>query len=111
VIDEMKGVDSSQEAIKEDNSSFILLSSPSPARGSEKEADTHDNSPPVTIPPPTMDRTLGSLEDEFVVLLQRRATEEEADAKELRALASRLERIAKGRRRLAANIMERRHDH
>jgi hypothetical protein len=109
VIDEMKGVDSSQEAIKEDNSSFILLSSPSPAGGSEKEADTHDNSPPVTIPPPTMDRTLGSLEDEFVVLLQRRATEEEADAKELRALACRLERIAKGRRRLAADIVQR-HD-
>jgi len=114
VIDEMKGVDSNpaQEPTHiDDEISFLLLSSPHPSSPAANgglltpETDTHDIiSPP---PLPANDRTLGTLEDEFVTLLQQRAMEEEEDAAELRALAERLVRIAKGRRHLAATIMER----
>ncbi|KAJ6539135.1 hypothetical protein B0H19DRAFT_1177325 [Mycena capillaripes] len=114
VIDEMKGVDSSQEATRiNDEVSFLLLSSPDPSSPTGRifgpENDTHDISP-LNAPPLAKDRTLGTLEDEFMTLLQQRAMEEEADAKELRALASRLERIAKGRRHLATSIEQRRKD-
>ncbi|KAJ7774324.1 hypothetical protein DFH07DRAFT_767490 [Mycena maculata] len=110
VIDEMKGVDPRDRAnYTEDTSSNFALPSPlsSPAGGFFiPEADTSDISRPVDGPR-VMDRTLGALEDEFVSLLQQRAIEEEADAKELRALADRLERIGKGRRHLATLIAER----
>ncbi|KAF8211349.1 hypothetical protein K438DRAFT_2010905 [Mycena galopus ATCC 62051] len=115
VIDEMKGVDSSFAAPEElpaidDEISFFLLSSPhlsSPPGGGllTPETDTHDAISPFT--PPSKDLTLGALEDEFMNLLLGRAKEEEEDAEELRALADRLVRMAKGRRHLAATIMER----
>ncbi|KAJ7047582.1 hypothetical protein C8F04DRAFT_1247215 [Mycena alexandri] len=107
VIDEMRGVDSAQEVPRfEENHSVLSLSSEplSQTRAFEPTANTpdifHDS-------PPAMNRTLGTLEDEFVNLLQERAGEEEEDAKELRALADRLERIARGRRHLADRIVDR----
>ncbi|KAJ6510022.1 hypothetical protein C8R47DRAFT_777950 [Mycena vitilis] len=114
VIDEMKGVDYGQDATgTDDQISFLLLSSdpPSPAeRSFALESDSHVSMPFVNGPTLTMERTLGTLEDEFVTLLQQRAIEEEVDAKELRAFADRLERMAKGRRHLAARISERKNN-
>ncbi|KAF7352978.1 hypothetical protein MVEN_01265400 [Mycena venus] len=124
VIDEMKGVESGSNSaqvqaqeptrIDDENEISFLLLSPHPssplaaADGGllTPETDTHDPSPPL----PATDRTLGALEDEFVALLQQRAMEEEEDAQELRALADRLERVAKGRRHLAATIMKRKNE-
>ncbi|KAK7061535.1 hypothetical protein R3P38DRAFT_2830042 [Favolaschia claudopus] len=111
VIDEMRGVDSysAQDSVYDGHEvSLLLLSSPNLLGSSglmtpELDAPDVASSPPLFAKP----RTLGALEDEFVALLQERATEEEEDAAELRALASRLEMIARGRRILATKITER----
>ncbi|KAJ7276182.1 hypothetical protein B0H12DRAFT_6965 [Mycena haematopus] len=113
VIDQLRGVDSNSNSEQEptgidDEISFLLLSSPrlsSPANGGflTPEADTPSN----VLPSPPLSKDLGTLEDEFVTLLQQRAMEEEEDAAELHALADRLGRIAERRRHLAARIVER----
>ncbi|KAJ7086698.1 hypothetical protein C8R44DRAFT_862029 [Mycena epipterygia] len=109
VIDEMKGVDPGHQA--NDLTYDFVSSLPSYLSTPVKEfvipEDTRDGGSPPSNAPLAMDRTLGTLEDEFVALLQQRAIEEEADAKELRVLASRLERVGNGRRHLAALIQER----
>ncbi|KAJ6516112.1 hypothetical protein C8R45DRAFT_232031 [Mycena sanguinolenta] len=118
VIDEMKGVDSSSNSVQEptgieEEISFLELSSPRLSSPLGKglltpETDTHDIGLPS--PPRSKDFTLGTLEDEFVALLQQRATAEEEDAAELHALAVRLERIAGMRRHLAAMILQRKNE-
>ncbi|KAF7355124.1 hypothetical protein MSAN_01428000 [Mycena sanguinolenta] len=118
VIDEMKGVDSNPNSVQEpagidEEISFLQLSSPRLSSPLNKglltpEADAHDVVLPS--PPRSKDFMLGTLEDEFVALLQQRAMEEEEDAAELRALADRLGRIAGMRRHLAAMIVERKNE-
>ncbi|KAJ7179323.1 hypothetical protein C8R46DRAFT_1324569 [Mycena filopes] len=105
VIDEMRGMDSAREVTRRsEDDSFLSLSSDQSIGGDfEATSNIHN----ISHDSPPMNQTLETLEDEFVNLLQERAAEEEEDAKELRALADRLERIAKGRRRLAVHITER----
>ncbi|KAJ7117374.1 hypothetical protein C8R43DRAFT_1137666 [Mycena crocata] len=116
VIDEMKGVDFCHEGTNDcsmdDHGSGFLSSSDllRPLEGLfvAPEIDALPDSPAISL---TIDRTLGALEEEFVGLLYQRANEEEMDAKELRELANRMERIGKGRRNLAAVIVQRRNGH
>ncbi|KAJ6629193.1 hypothetical protein B0H10DRAFT_29712 [Mycena sp. CBHHK59/15] len=112
VIDELKGLDSGDQGVNsafeckhDDNSPPLPSSLPNPVAGFPiPQADlrcsskVHDSL--------AMGRTLGALEDEFIRLLERRATEAEAGAEELRGLANRLENMAKGRRHLVTLILE-----
>ncbi|KAJ7095199.1 hypothetical protein B0H15DRAFT_828480 [Mycena belliarum] len=104
VIDEMKGIGLGFEANESTSESRFW---PLGEDVCELEVDAHKTDNPPG-PPLTTERTLGTLEVEFVRLLHHRAAEEEMDAEELRALAHRLERMATGRRQLAALIAERR---
>ncbi|KAJ7228875.1 hypothetical protein GGX14DRAFT_415505 [Mycena pura] len=102
VIDEMKGV---AEFGQETNLHFLekedsILPPSRPSNPAAAYVVPEDILPPVNVPV-VVERTFGVLEEEFVRLLEQRASEEEADAKELRALADRLEMIGKGRRKLA----------
>ncbi|KAF7313624.1 hypothetical protein HMN09_00518800 [Mycena chlorophos] len=54
--------------------------------------------------------TLGVLEEEFVRLLEQRAADEAAHAKELREIADRLDALARSKRKLAAVITEKQED-
>ncbi|KAJ7283883.1 hypothetical protein C8J57DRAFT_748240 [Mycena rebaudengoi] len=114
VIDEMQGLDHSDHDRSEQatkvctgHHSFLSLASgSSPSSLVPPELDACEI-PSLSFDdsPRAIDRhTLGTLEDEFVSLLEQRAAEEEADAEELRALADRLERMGRGRRRLATLI-------
>jgi hypothetical protein len=107
VIDEMKGIGSGNDADNNlhnttgSRSNLYHPSCPSSPVG-DFIAQEVDSSPPDDRAP-----SLGALEEEFVSLLQQRATEEEREAQELRTLASRLESIGNGRRRLALLIGKR----
>lgn len=115
VIDEMKGVDSGHlewnlEENEYENTDFPLASPMSSPAGAFFSPEIEARDLPASVNENdswTMNRTLGALEQEFVGLLQQQATGEEADARELRVLADRLERIGRGRRHLVSLITER----